>query len=68
MMVSGGLTEAPLRKFSDDSVSDARSGLWSSSRARQSARFSSSDQVRPLVLTLTTTSGARSRTAPTMRR
>ncbi len=67
-MVSGLLIEAWVRKFSDDSVSEARSGFRSPSRARQSARRSTSDQVRPLVLTLITTSGAASRTAPTMRR
>ena len=66
-IVSGEFTEAWPMKFSDDSVSEARSGFRSPSRARTSARFSSSDQVRPLVLTLITTSGAASRTAPTMR-
>jgi hypothetical protein len=48
-------------------VSEASSGLRSSSRARPSACFSSSDQVRVLVLTLMTTSGAAALTAPAMR-
>ncbi len=65
-MVSGAFTDGPSMKFMDESVRDATSGLRSPVRRRTSARFSRSDQARPLVLTAIGRSGATSRTREMM--
>ena len=65
-ITSGGLTEALVRKLFEPSVSEAMSGFEAPSRSSTSARRSTADSSRPLVVTQTTSSGSISRIPATI--